>query len=266
MKFHEITILEEASRCLMCYDAPCSKACPAGSDPAAFIKAIRLSNLRGGARQTLDGNMFGAVCAAACPASKYCEGACIRKKIDHPVEISMLHSFITQYGQECGFPQIQLFYVENSKLTVAVLGANMAGLTAAAELAKKGVSVTVYTNSTKPFCNAQMRAQMKEGKADSAILDTMMSTLNELGITFLTIKKSTVLAEEFQKYGLVVIAEKDCVPNMANIEKFQGAFFTGEYVPGPNDLTFSVKKGKETARCVLAYADQADTSAKEENK
>lgn len=266
MKFHEITIQEEASRCLMCYDAPCSKACPAGSDPAAFIKAIRLNNRRGGARQTLDSNMFGAVCAATCPASKYCEGACIRKKIDRPVDISMLHSFIAQYGQECGFPQFEPLNAERSKLTVAILGANMAGFTAAAELAKQGVSVTVYTNSTKPFWSAQLLAQMKENKVDSKTLDALLNMLTKVGVAFASIKKSTVLAEEFQKYSLLVIADKDCAPSAANIEKFQGAFFTGEYVPGPNNLTFSVKKGKETARCVLAYADKANVSAKEENR
>ena len=27
-------VMEEASRCLLCHDAPCSKACPAGTDPA----------------------------------------------------------------------------------------------------------------------------------------------------------------------------------------------------------------------------------------
>ena len=35
---------EEASRCLLCVDAPCSKACPNG-DPARAIRAIRFDNL-----------------------------------------------------------------------------------------------------------------------------------------------------------------------------------------------------------------------------
>jgi len=266
MKFHEITILEEASRCLMCYDAPCSKACPAGSDPAAFIKAVRLNNRRGGARQALENNLFGAACAATCPASKYCEGACIRKKIDRPVEIAMLHRFIAQYAQDCGFPQCELPNAEKSKRTVAVLGANTAGITVAAELAKKGVLVTVYTGNTKSVWSADLLVQMDENKVDHMILDTLMEMLAKLGVAFLSIKKSPVLAEELQKYNAVVIAEKSSVPSTVNIEKIQDAFFTGEYVTGPNDLTFSVKKGKETARCVLAYADRMNATAKEESK
>ncbi len=38
-----MNILEEASRCLLCADAPCSKACK-GGDPARAIRAIRFEN------------------------------------------------------------------------------------------------------------------------------------------------------------------------------------------------------------------------------
>jgi len=30
--------IREANRCLLCYDAPCSVGCPAGTDPAKFIR------------------------------------------------------------------------------------------------------------------------------------------------------------------------------------------------------------------------------------
>ncbi|MFP1559220.1 hypothetical protein ACLB1T_32560 [Escherichia coli] len=29
--------IKEASRCLLCHDAPCSQACPAQTDPGKFI-------------------------------------------------------------------------------------------------------------------------------------------------------------------------------------------------------------------------------------
>ena len=35
------TAMEEASRCLLCHDAPCSKSCPAKTDPAKFIRSLR---------------------------------------------------------------------------------------------------------------------------------------------------------------------------------------------------------------------------------
>ena len=42
--------MEEASRCLLCDDAPCSHDCPAGTDPGRFIRAIRFRNFKGAAR------------------------------------------------------------------------------------------------------------------------------------------------------------------------------------------------------------------------
>ena len=38
-----MNILEEASRCLFCVDAPCSKACKNG-DPARAVRAVRFGN------------------------------------------------------------------------------------------------------------------------------------------------------------------------------------------------------------------------------
>src|SRR6266849_7123003 len=40
----------EATRCLFCFDAPCTKACPTHIDVPAFIKKITTGNLRGSAR------------------------------------------------------------------------------------------------------------------------------------------------------------------------------------------------------------------------
>ena len=42
-KERKINIYEEANRCLLCQDAPCTKACKNG-DPARAIRAIRFDN------------------------------------------------------------------------------------------------------------------------------------------------------------------------------------------------------------------------------
>ena len=67
------TVMEEAQRCLLCYDAPCSKACPAGTDPAKFIRSVRFRNFKGAAETIRVNNVLGAVCARVCPTERYCE-------------------------------------------------------------------------------------------------------------------------------------------------------------------------------------------------
>ena len=61
------TAMEEAARCLLCHDAPCSQACPAGTDPAKFIRSIRFRNVKGAAETIRENNIMGGSCAYVCP-------------------------------------------------------------------------------------------------------------------------------------------------------------------------------------------------------
>src|SRR5437899_12612213 len=80
--------LEEGSRCLFCYDAPCIKACPTGIDVPQFIRQIGTGNVMGAAKTILNANILGHSCARVCPTSVLCEGACVLN-MDHqrPIDI-----------------------------------------------------------------------------------------------------------------------------------------------------------------------------------
>src|ERR1700677_5003247 len=71
---HEARV--ESNRCLFCYDAPCTHACPTHIDVPRFIKKIATDNLLGSARTILEANLLGATCARVCPVQELCEGAC----------------------------------------------------------------------------------------------------------------------------------------------------------------------------------------------
>ena len=73
--FTHRTALEEAARCLLCHDAPCSKGCPAGTDPAKFIRSIRFRNVKGAAETIRSANVLGGSCARVCPYDNLCEEA-----------------------------------------------------------------------------------------------------------------------------------------------------------------------------------------------
>ncbi len=47
-------VTEEASRCLLCVDAPCTQAAPKGSDPARFVRAVRFNNDKVGLQAILN--------------------------------------------------------------------------------------------------------------------------------------------------------------------------------------------------------------------
>jgi (E)-4-hydroxy-3-methylbut-2-enyl-diphosphate synthase len=57
---------EEAAKCLLCHDAPCTAACPRGADPARFLKAIRFERESGSLASVPDCDSCDAPCERAC--------------------------------------------------------------------------------------------------------------------------------------------------------------------------------------------------------
>src|SRR5215204_7047828 len=91
--------LFEANRCVYCYDAPCTHACPTHIDVPAFIKKIASGNLLGSARVIFDANPIGATCARVCPVEVLCEGACVENTLmQKPIEIGRLQRYATDYA------------------------------------------------------------------------------------------------------------------------------------------------------------------------
>ena len=59
--------LAEADRCLLCHDAPCSRGCPAETDPGTFIRKLRMRNVTGAIRTIKENNALGGACGVLCP-------------------------------------------------------------------------------------------------------------------------------------------------------------------------------------------------------
>ncbi len=138
---HEAAV--EAARCLFCFDAPCTEACPTSIDIPGFIRKIQTGNVRGAAVTILSQNIMGATCATVCPVEELCEQVCVKNTAEHrPVAIGRLQRHATDHLFERGIQPFER--AAPSGNTVAVIGAGPAGLACAHRLALYGHDVVVF--------------------------------------------------------------------------------------------------------------------------
>ncbi len=136
--------LAEANRCLFCFDAPCTQACPTHIDVPRFIKKIGTGNLEGSAHTILDANILGGSCARACPVAVLCEGACVFQHRDEPpIQIGRLQRYAMDWMDASGAP-LPFSPGQSTGKRVALIGAGPASLACAAELRRRGVAATIF--------------------------------------------------------------------------------------------------------------------------
>lgn len=179
--FTHRTALEEAARCLLCHDAPCSKGCPAGTDPAKFIRSIRFRNVKGAAETIRMNNIMGGSCARVCPYDRLCEEACSRCGIDKPIQIGKLQRYAIEQEKLFGMKTLEA-PAEKKAGKVACVGAGPASLACAAELAKAGYSVTVFEREAK--AGGACSYGIIPHRLPQAVVDWDVAQVKNLGVKF----------------------------------------------------------------------------------
>jgi len=194
----------ESTRCLFCYDAPCTAACPTHIDVPRFIKKISTGNVRGSAATILESNILGLSCSRVCPVDVLCEGACVMHRYNRaPIEIGRLQRHAMDH-----------FYSNGAIISagadrpgrVACIGSGPASLACAAELRRKGYAVTIFESRQRPGgLNTYGVAEYKFRPADA---EKEIALIRSLGVEFRTgaeIGSNITLQQLESEYDLIFI-------------------------------------------------------------
>ncbi len=138
-----LSVRQEVSRCLLCYDPPCSKACPAQNEPDRFIRSLYFQNTAGAVKGMIQANPLSEICAKDCQGKAVCQKACIRGKIDRPVDIPAIQLYAAGLSQTMGYCADR---ADSISYHVCIIGYSMAAVAAAVFLVVKGATVTVCDN------------------------------------------------------------------------------------------------------------------------
>jgi len=136
----------EANRCIQCPKRPCVNGCPVNVDIPEFIKAIREDDMPAAVRILKSKNALPGICGRVCPQESQCEEVCTLAKRGAPIAIGRLERYVADWERN-NQPATEAQTPDIPKPTgkrVAVVGSGPAGLTAAADLAKMGHSVTIF--------------------------------------------------------------------------------------------------------------------------
>ena len=252
--FKEVTLgytaemaIEEANRCLKCKNPKCVGGCPVNIRIPEFIGKIQEGDFKAAYEIISTTNALPALSGRVCPQESQCECYCVRGIKGEPVAIGRLERFAADWYRENinAMPE----KVESNGTKVAVVGSGPAGMTAAAELAKKGYAVTMF--EALHTAGGVLVYGIPEFRLPKAIVANEVKKLEALGVEVMTnmvIGRVLTIDELFEMgYKAVFVGSGAGLPMFMNIpgEALKGVMSANEYLTRTN--------------LMKAYDENADT-------
>ncbi|HVO19827.1 MAG TPA: FAD-dependent oxidoreductase [Anaeromyxobacter sp.] len=194
----------------------CREACPVHTDSRGYVQAAAAGDWELAYRIARGPNPFASICGRVCGAP--CETACRRGQIDEPVSIRAIKRSATErHGVEAALNLRDTLALSTApgsldpsprKERVAVIGAGVAGLTAAHDLARLGYGVTVF--EADPVPGGMLVTGVPLFRLPRAVVEREIAAILELGVELrcgVRVGKDVTLTQLRQQgYAAVMVA------------------------------------------------------------
>ena len=229
--------MEEAKRCLQCKKPKCVEGCPVNIHIPEFIAKVAEGDFQAAYEIVTSTNALPALSGRVCPQETQCESKCVRGVKGEPVAIGRLERFVADWYRENvnAMPEKP----QSNGIKVAVVGSGPAGLTCAAELAKKGYEVTIF--EALHTAGGVLVYGIPEFRLPKAIVANEVRKLQAMGVTVMTdmvIGKVLSIDELFDEMGFkaVFVGSGAGLPMFMHTpgEALRGVYSANEYLTRVN--------------------------------
>ena len=159
-------------------NVPCQEACPAGTDIPEYLTAIFDGEYERAYRINLESNVFPGVLGRVC--ARPCEAECRHGWDGLGKSVAICHSKrASAQLRESGLVILEPWFQPSGK-RIAVVGAGVAGLAAARELARLGHAVTVYEKHHRP--GGMLNQGIPEFRLPRDVIDREIEQIGGMGV------------------------------------------------------------------------------------
>lgn len=197
-------------------NVPCQEACPAGTDIPEYLTAIYEGEYERAYRINLESNVFPGVLGRVC--ARPCEAECRHGWNDLGDSVAICHSKRASAQLRESRLAILNPWFEPSGQRIAVVGAGVAGLAAARELARLGHAVTVYEKHHRP--GGMLNQGIPEFRLPRDVIDREIDQIRGMGVEIVCgteAGRDIPLSRLREDNDAVVMAAGTLRPNILNL-------------------------------------------------
>ncbi len=212
--FHEVyrdfigaKAAEQASRCSQCGVPFCQTHCPLHNNIPDWLRMTAEGRLQEAYELSAATSSMPEVCGRICPQDRLCEGGCVIEQSGHgTVTIGAVERYINDTAWEQGWVR-PIVPARDLPLSVGIVGAGPAGLSAAEMLRTEGYQVTVYDRHDR--AGGLLIYGIPGFKLEKDVVERRTRRLAEGGIVFrqgFEVGRDTTLDELRERHDAVLIA------------------------------------------------------------
>ena len=183
--------LHEADRCLRCKKPRCVPGCPVEIDIPGFIAALARKDIKQSYQILKASNALPAVCGRVCPQESQCEATCV---------VGRSSSRSPSGGWSASWPTPPWDAAGTSRRRPrrpgrrrrAIIGSGPAGLACAGDLARNGVTVTIF--EALHVAGGVLKYGIPEFRLPDMIIDAEIDNLKKMGVE---IRLDTIIGKLF---------------------------------------------------------------------